>query len=165
MSHPSLPFLRTDHSFVRTQWGRKERFVLAASLTFGMGNMLAPGWFEHLFDDVSSTSKGLNGFLSSITIIISAPCKSPVHFGCSSSSMLNRPPQIFLPSSSAVSSGTPCPTNQRQSSDTMLTKPRSRWASLTRVMLRYLRWDIVREGKRRVSPRRKTSRRRVLLQG
>jgi hypothetical protein len=57
------------------QWGRKERFVLAASLSFGMGNLLAPGWFEHLFDGVTSTSKGLNGFLSSITIILSAPCK------------------------------------------------------------------------------------------
>ncbi|KAI5450039.1 hypothetical protein NCC49_003801 [Naganishia albida] len=64
------------------KWGRKERFVLAASLTFGMGNMLASGWFEHLFDDVSSTSKGLNGFLSSITIIISAPYLSAFLVGC-----------------------------------------------------------------------------------
>ena len=62
---------------VSFQWGRKERFVLAASLAFGVGNLLAPGWFEHLFDGVTNTSKGLNGFLSSITIILSAPCKHP----------------------------------------------------------------------------------------
>jgi hypothetical protein len=63
-----------------SQWGRKERFVLAASLTFGMGNMLAPGFLEHLFEGVTTTSKGLTGFLSSITIIVSAPCKLIPHY-------------------------------------------------------------------------------------
>ncbi|KAJ9126824.1 hypothetical protein QFC24_001857 [Naganishia onofrii] len=62
------------------KWGRKERFVLAASLTFGMGNMLAPGFLEHLFEGVTTTSKGLTGFLSSITIIVSAPCKLIPHY-------------------------------------------------------------------------------------
>ncbi|GHJ88344.1 hypothetical protein NliqN6_4746 [Naganishia liquefaciens] len=64
------------------KWGRKERFVLAASLAFGVGNLLAPGWFEHLFDGVTSTSKGLNGFLSSITIILSAPYLAAFLVGC-----------------------------------------------------------------------------------
>lgn len=84
--YPYPELFEGEYSFVRTdyfriaytvslQWGRKERFVLAASLAFGVGNLLAPGWFEHLFDGVTSTSKGLNGFLSSITIILSAPCK------------------------------------------------------------------------------------------
>ncbi|KAJ9109908.1 hypothetical protein QFC19_001888 [Naganishia cerealis] len=60
----------------------KERFILAASLVFGMSNMLADGWLAHLFDGVKSDSKGLNGFLSSITIIVSAPYLSAFVVGC-----------------------------------------------------------------------------------
>jgi len=52
---------------------RRDRFVLAAALSFGFGNILAPTVFTHLFDGVKSSNKGLQGFLSSITIVLSTP--------------------------------------------------------------------------------------------
>jgi hypothetical protein len=108
------------------QWGRKERFVLAASLSFGMGNLLAPGWFEHLFDGVTSTSKGLNGFLSSITIILSAPCKFCPNFFYISRLLKDIAIfQTLLLSWSAVSSGISSPTTQRPLSDTTRIKQHS----------------------------------------
>jgi hypothetical protein len=58
---------------------RRDRFVLAAALSFGFGNILAPTVFTHLFDGVKSSNKGLQGFLSSITIVLSTPCESSVH--------------------------------------------------------------------------------------
>jgi xanthine/uracil permease len=58
-----------------TRFTRRDRFVLAAALAFGFGNILAPEVFTHLFDGVKSQSKGLQGFLSSITIVLSTPCK------------------------------------------------------------------------------------------
>jgi hypothetical protein len=117
------------------QWGRKERFVLAASLSFGMGNLLAPGWFEHLFDGVTSTSKGLNGFLSSITIILSAPCKFCPNFFYISR-LLKDIFQTLLLSWSAVSSGISSPTTQRPLSDTTRIKQHSSWGKWTRLIRR-----------------------------
>jgi xanthine/uracil permease len=53
---------------------RRARFVLAAALSFGLGDVLAPTVFTHLFDGVKSQSSGLQGFMSSIEIVLSTPC-------------------------------------------------------------------------------------------
>lgn len=55
---------------------RRERFVLAAALCFGVGNLLVPGIFQHLFDrvvDKKAVSNGLQGLFNSITIVLSTP--------------------------------------------------------------------------------------------
>lgn len=52
---------------------RRDRFVLAAALSFGFGDLLVPTIFEHLFDGVNNPSKGLQGLFDSITIILSTP--------------------------------------------------------------------------------------------
>ncbi|KAI0311856.1 permease family-domain-containing protein [Amylostereum chailletii] len=57
-------------SYVR--WTRRDRFVLAAALSFGFGDLLVPTVFTHLFDGVSA-GKALQGFLDSITIVLSTP--------------------------------------------------------------------------------------------
>lgn len=54
---------------------RRERFILAAALAFGFGNLLQPGLFQHLFDGVANPNKGLEGLFNSITIVLSTPCK------------------------------------------------------------------------------------------
>jgi len=56
------------------QLTRRDRFVLAAALSFGFGDLLVPGIFTHLFDRVEDPSKGLQGLLNSITIVLSTPC-------------------------------------------------------------------------------------------
>lgn len=55
---------------------RRERFILAAALSFGVGDLLRPDIFEHLFEGVKNPNKGLQGLFDSITIILSTPCKS-----------------------------------------------------------------------------------------
>jgi xanthine/uracil permease len=57
---------------------RRARFVLAAALSFGLGDVLAPTVFTHLFDSVKSTNSGLQGFLSSVEIVLSTPCECRV---------------------------------------------------------------------------------------
>ncbi len=57
-----------------TQFTRRNRFVLAAALSFGFGDLLVPGIFTHLFDGVNA-GNGLRGLLDSITIILSTPCE------------------------------------------------------------------------------------------
>ncbi|THH14175.1 hypothetical protein EW146_g6129 [Bondarzewia mesenterica] len=52
---------------------RRDRFVLAAALSFGIGDLLVPDIFTHLFDNVSA-NKGLQGLLDSITIVLTTPC-------------------------------------------------------------------------------------------
>ncbi|KAJ6596352.1 xanthine/uracil permease [Mycena vulgaris] len=52
---------------------RRDRFVLAAALSFGVGDLLVPGIFTHLFDGVNSPNKALRGFFDSITIVLSTP--------------------------------------------------------------------------------------------
>ncbi|TCD60059.1 hypothetical protein EIP91_010793 [Steccherinum ochraceum] len=52
---------------------RRDRFVLAAALSFGIGDLLVPDFFTHLFDGVDGVSKGTQGLLSSITIVLSTP--------------------------------------------------------------------------------------------
>ncbi|KAF5319378.1 hypothetical protein D9619_008616 [Psilocybe cf. subviscida] len=56
-----------------TKFTRRDRFVLAASLSFGLGNLLVPGIFTHLFDGVNNPSSGLKGLFDSITIVLSTP--------------------------------------------------------------------------------------------
>jgi|SRR5882762_9656203 len=56
-----------------TRFTRRDRFVLAAAFSFGLGNLLQPQIFTHIFDGVNA-NKGLQGFLDSITIILSTPC-------------------------------------------------------------------------------------------
>ncbi|KAJ7092936.1 xanthine/uracil permease [Mycena belliarum] len=58
-------------SFAR--YTRRDRFVLAAALSFGLGDLLVPGLFTHLFDRVRRPNSALKGFFDSITIILSTP--------------------------------------------------------------------------------------------
>jgi len=55
------------------QWNRRDRFILAAALSFGVGDLLVPLWFTYLFDGVKHPNSGLEGFLNSITIILETP--------------------------------------------------------------------------------------------
>ena len=59
---------------------RRDRFILAAALAFGVGDLLVPGIFTHLFDGVAHPNKGLQGLFDSITIILSTPCTSARFF-------------------------------------------------------------------------------------
>ncbi|KIJ23440.1 hypothetical protein M422DRAFT_159009, partial [Sphaerobolus stellatus SS14] len=52
---------------------RRERFILGASLSFGIADLLVPGIFMHLFDGVKNPNRGLQGLFDSITIILSTP--------------------------------------------------------------------------------------------
>ncbi|KAG6845538.1 hypothetical protein H0H87_007782 [Tephrocybe sp. NHM501043] len=52
---------------------RRERFILAAALSFGVGDLLVPTLFTHLFDGVENPNKGLQGLFTSITIVLSTP--------------------------------------------------------------------------------------------
>lgn len=58
------------------QFTRRDRFVLAAALSFGLADVLVPDIFTHLFDSVENPSSALQGFFNSITIILSTPCRS-----------------------------------------------------------------------------------------
>ncbi len=53
---------------------RRDRFVLAAAFSFGIGDLLGPTIFTHLFDAVRSPNKGLQGLFDSIPIVLSTPC-------------------------------------------------------------------------------------------
>ncbi|KAJ7251601.1 purine permease [Mycena rebaudengoi] len=55
------------------KYTRRDRFVLAAALSFGVGDLLGPGLFTHLFDEVNNPNNALQGFFNSITIILSTP--------------------------------------------------------------------------------------------
>ncbi|KAG8838930.1 hypothetical protein FRC18_002158 [Serendipita sp. 400] len=54
-------------------WSRRNRFTLAAAMSFGVGNLLAPTWYTFLFEDVDNPSPGLRGLFDSITIVLSTP--------------------------------------------------------------------------------------------
>jgi len=58
-------------SYIR--FTRRDRFVLAAALSFGVGDLLVPGIFAHLFERVKNPNKGLQGLFDSITIVLSTP--------------------------------------------------------------------------------------------
>ncbi|KAJ7758329.1 permease family-domain-containing protein [Mycena metata] len=55
------------------QYTRRDRFVLAAALSFGIGDLLVPQLFTHLFDRVKNPNSALQGFFDSITIVLSTP--------------------------------------------------------------------------------------------
>ncbi|KAJ3735483.1 xanthine/uracil permease [Lentinula guzmanii] len=55
------------------EFTRRDRFVLAAALSFGIGDLLVPKIFTELFNGVNNPSTGLEGLLTSITIILSTP--------------------------------------------------------------------------------------------
>lgn len=63
-------------SYIR--FTRRDRFVLAAALSFGVGDLLVPEIFTHLFDGVKNPNKGLDGLFASITIVLSTPCESKI---------------------------------------------------------------------------------------
>ncbi|KAL4076444.1 permease family-domain-containing protein [Scleroderma yunnanense] len=52
---------------------RRDRFILAAAMSFGFGNLLVPDIFTFLFQGVKNPNSGLQGFFNSITIILSTP--------------------------------------------------------------------------------------------
>ncbi|KAH0840324.1 xanthine/uracil permease [Lanmaoa asiatica] len=52
---------------------RRDRFILAAAMSFGIGDLLMPGVFTHLFDGVRNPNSGLQGLFDSITIVLSTP--------------------------------------------------------------------------------------------
>jgi len=58
-------------SYVR--FTRRDRFVLAAAMSFGVGDLLVPSIFTYLFDGVQPNNNGLQGLFESITIVLSTP--------------------------------------------------------------------------------------------
>ena len=52
---------------------RRDRFIIAAALCFGFGNLLVPEIFTHLFDGVNNPSSGLRGLLDAIQIVLTTP--------------------------------------------------------------------------------------------
>ncbi|CAD6930688.1 unnamed protein product [Tilletia controversa] len=56
----------------KVHFTRRTRFVLAASLGPGFGQLLLPDWFDYVFS-VTGPNKALNGFLQSIKIIVETP--------------------------------------------------------------------------------------------
>ena len=54
---------------------RRDRFILAAAMSFGFGDLLMPDVFTYLFDGVRNPSSGLQGLFDSITIMLSTPCE------------------------------------------------------------------------------------------
>ena len=71
---------------------RRDRFIIAAALCFGFGNLLVPEIFTHLFDGVNNPSSGLRGLLDAIQIVLTTPreCRSL------SSSIIDQPLFIVL---------------------------------------------------------------------
>ncbi|KAJ7875628.1 xanthine/uracil permease [Mycena leptocephala] len=55
------------------KYTRRDRFVLATAMSFGIGDLLAPQMFTHLFDGVNNPNSSLEGLFNSITIILSTP--------------------------------------------------------------------------------------------
>lgn len=54
---------------------RRDRFILAAAMSFGIGDLLMPDIFTYLFDGVRNPNAGLQGLFDSITIVLSTPCE------------------------------------------------------------------------------------------
>jgi hypothetical protein len=57
------------------KYTRRDRFIIAAALCFGFGDLLVPDIFTHLFDGVDNPSSGLRGLLDAIEIILTTPCE------------------------------------------------------------------------------------------
>ncbi|THV04563.1 Xanthine/uracil permease [Dendrothele bispora CBS 962.96] len=56
-----------------SQFTRRDRFILAAALSFGVADLLVPDIFTHLFDGVDNPNNALEGFFNAIVIILSTP--------------------------------------------------------------------------------------------
>ncbi|KZT57287.1 xanthine/uracil permease [Calocera cornea HHB12733] len=54
-------------------WTRRDRFIVAAAFSFGVADLLVPSFWTYLFAGVTNASAGLQGFLSSISIILTTP--------------------------------------------------------------------------------------------
>jgi len=52
---------------------RRDRFIIAAALCFGFGDLLVPDIFTHLFDGVRNPSSGLAGLLDAVEIVLTTP--------------------------------------------------------------------------------------------
>ncbi|EKM51797.1 uncharacterized protein PHACADRAFT_177210 [Phanerochaete carnosa HHB-10118-sp] len=52
---------------------RRDRFVLAAALSFGIGDLLVPSFLTFLFAGVQHPNNALQGFFDSLTIVLSTP--------------------------------------------------------------------------------------------
>ncbi|KAF9063594.1 xanthine/uracil permease [Rhodocollybia butyracea] len=55
------------------KFSRRDRFILAAALSFGLGDILVPTIFTNLFNGVNNPNSGLTGLFNSITIVLSTP--------------------------------------------------------------------------------------------
>lgn len=66
------------------KYTRRDRFIIAAALSFGFGDLLVPDIFTHLFDGVRDPSSGLLGLLDAIEIILTTPCECRSPPPCSS---------------------------------------------------------------------------------
>ncbi|CAK5272465.1 unnamed protein product [Mycena citricolor] len=55
------------------KYTRRDRFILASALSFGVGDLLVPTLFTNLFNGVNHPNAALQGFFNSITIILSTP--------------------------------------------------------------------------------------------
>lgn len=55
------------------KYTRRDRFIIAAALCFGFGDLLVPDIFTHLFDGVRDPSSGLMGLFDAIEIILTTP--------------------------------------------------------------------------------------------
>ena len=53
---------------------RRDRFILAAAMSFGIGDLLVPNVFTYLFDGVQHPNAGLQGLFDAITIVLNTPC-------------------------------------------------------------------------------------------
>ncbi|KZO96903.1 xanthine/uracil permease [Calocera viscosa TUFC12733] len=54
-------------------WTRRDRFIVAAAFSFGIADLLVPTFWTYLFAGVTNASPGLQGFLNSISIILTTP--------------------------------------------------------------------------------------------
>lgn len=57
------------------EYTRRDRFILAAAMSFGIGDLLMPNVFTYLFDGVRNPNSGLRSLFDSITIVLSTPCE------------------------------------------------------------------------------------------
>ena len=53
----------------RTPFNRRNRFILTASLSLGIGAILVPNWFSSVFT-YSGNNKALQGFLDAIVLVM-----------------------------------------------------------------------------------------------
>ena len=67
------------------KYTRRDRFIVAAALSFGFGDLLVPDIFTHLFEGVHNPSSGLTGLLDAIEIVLTTPCE------CRPSRLSSRP--------------------------------------------------------------------------